>query len=201
MDDERNCLAWVERVVRRDLRLEWVGGWADGAAALTRLPGAAVDVLVLDLEMPAMPGAEVAQQLRKLCPQTRILAHSAHDEDGYVRRAFAAGVTGYLWKPVPAAELRRTIWETGQGRRVLSSAILETVVIHYGDPVTQTAKRFHLTDRECEVLQFAAAGSLNKEIAAKLNLSEHTVHEHLKHCYAKLGVKCRAEAIGRLGLV
>ena len=200
VEDDLSMLEWIEKVVRRDARMQWMGGWQTGeeaGAALRELP---VDVLVLDLVLPEMTGAECCRQVLKLSPRTRVLALSGHDDGKLVRAAFAAGMTGYLLKPVSVAKLRQTILETANGDRVLSPKVLDVVLEQFNPRDGRNGHGCGLTPREQEVMQGVARGLGNKEIAVGLGIGENTVGEHLKNIFRKLGVHSRAAAVARVGV-
>lgn len=131
VEDDLPMLEWIEKVVRRDIRMQWMGGWSTGEEAVTALRELPVDVLVLDLLLPGIIGPECCRQVLRLSPRTRVLALTGHDDTKLVRAAFAAGMTGYLLKPVSTAKLRQTILNTANGDRVLSPKVLEVVLKQY----------------------------------------------------------------------
>lgn len=200
VEDDLPTLEWIERAVRRDPRLHWIGGWLDGEAALLALRELPVDVLLMDLVLPGMSGAECCRQALKISPRTRVLALTGQDEEKSIRTAMKAGITGYLLKPVPLATLRRAILDCANGERVLAPQVLGIVIDVFTGREEANVRRHGLTPRECDVLRAMAGDLGNKGIAESLGISEGTVGDYCKNMFAKLGVHSRAAAVAKAGL-
>lgn len=168
-----------------------VGEAADGAEALALVGRAAVDVVLMDLRMPGMGGAEAIRQLRAVSPTTHVLVLTTYDGDRDVLPAIEAGATGYLLKDAPREVLVAAVRTTARGEAVLSPAVAGRLMGQVRAPAGET-----LSAREREVLTLIANGASNGEVAATLFISEATVKTHLLHLYAKLGVRDRAGAVG-----
>jgi DNA-binding NarL/FixJ family response regulator len=169
---------------------EVVGEAADGAEAI-RLAGLLTpDVILMDLRMPEMDGATAIGELTRRGVTSRVLVLTTYDTDGHVLSAIEAGATGYLLKDAPRAELLRATRAAALGQSVLSPAVASRLMGRVRAPEAEP-----LSQRELEVLGLVAAGSTNKESAARLFISEATVKTHLLHIYAKLGVSDRAAAV------
>ncbi|WP_327086334.1 response regulator transcription factor [Nonomuraea sp. NBC_01738] len=186
-------------VVRDGLRgifagdgFEVVGEAADGPEALAVALRTLPDVVLLDLRMPLMGGAEVIRRLRSDRPEIRVLVLTTFFDDVDVVPALAAGAAGYLLKDTPRAELRQAVRAAARGETVLSPAVAG--VLAERPAVPETAPRV-LSPRESEVLALIARGATNREVAAQLFITEATVKTHLIHLFAKLGVKDRAAAV------
>ena len=115
---------------------------------------------------------------------------TTYDTDSYVLPAIEAGATGYLLKDAPRAELMHAVRAAAQGQAVLSPAVASRLMGRVRAPEAEP-----LSQREREVLGLVAAGGTNKDVAARLFISEATVKTHLLHLYAKLGVSDRAAAV------
>jgi DNA-binding NarL/FixJ family response regulator len=169
---------------------EVVGEAANGAEAV-RLAGLLrPDVILMDLRMPEMDGVTAIGELARRGVAARVLVLTTYDTDGHVLSAIEAGATGYLLKDVPRAELLRATRAAAQGQSVLSPAVASRLMGRVRAPEAEPLSR-----RELEVLGLVAAGSTNREAAARLFISEATVKSHLLHIYAKLGVGDRAAAV------
>ena len=134
-------------------------------------------------------GPEICERLRTTSPRTRLLLISGA---GTISAAAArsAGAAGFASKDWPAEQIARAVRQVGLGGTVFTA--------------TPTSSGPPLTDRERAVLELMAAGATNREIAAKLHLSPHTIKERASGVYRKLGVKNRTEAVRRaqqLGLI
>lgn len=171
-----------------DDAFEVVGEAGDGPEALALARRVEPDVVLLDLRMPNLPGAEVIRRLRVQQPSVRILVLTTFGDDADVLPAIEQGATGYLLKDTPRAELRKAVRAAARGESVLSPAVAE-VLTRRPEPRTT------LSPRELEVLSLIAGGATNRDIAGRLFITEATVKTHLIHLYAKLEVKDRAAAV------
>ena len=115
---------------------------------------------------------------------------AGNDTDSHVLPAIEAGATGYLLKDAPRGELLRAVRAAAQGQAVLSPAVASRLMSRVRAPGAEP-----LSQRELEILELVAAGTTNREAAARLFISEATVKTHLLHIYAKLGVSDRAAAV------
>lgn len=160
----------------------------DGHAALETVRQLRPDILLADVEMPGLTGIEVAGRLVEEGLSTKVVIVSTFTRPGYLTRARAAGVRGYLPKSAPAEELAAAIRTVHAGGRAIPLALAEAARDAGPDP---------LTARERDVLRLAETGLPNKEIAHRLALSPGTVRNYLADAAAKLGAANRIEA-GRL---
>ena len=201
-DPIRIVIADDHAIVRDGLRslieaqpgLHVIGEAADGEEAWRRARDLRPDVLLLDLSMPRVSGADTAERIMHECPQVRVIALTAHEERGYVTRLLRAGASGYLVKRTAAAELVRAIRIVAAGGSYVDPSLagsLFTEPVHgaSGDMVAD------LTRREEEVLQLVVRGHLNKEVAATLAIGVKTVETHKANAMAKLGLASRAALV------
>ena len=153
------------------------------------------DVIVMDIAMPRLNGLEATRRIGVECPGCRVLVLTAHEEDRHIVQLLEAGAMGYLPKTVSLDELLDAIRSVARGESVLPPAIAAVVVRHIaGKGVAEEATQ-PLTDRELEVLQWAAQGLTNYDIAQRLYISVRTVEAHLTRVYNKLAVGSRTEAV------
>jgi DNA-binding NarL/FixJ family response regulator len=173
-----------------DPAFEVLGEAADGAEAV-RLAGALKpDVILMDLRMPGMDGVTAITELARRGIAARVLVLTTYDTDSHVLPAIEAGATGYLLKDAPRADLLRAVRAAARGEAVLSPSVAARLMNRVRAPVADV-----LSQRELEVLELVAAGTTNREAAARLFISEATVKTHLLHIYAKLNVGDRAAAV------
>jgi two-component system, NarL family, response regulator len=143
------------------------------------------DIVLMDERMPVMNGTEAADAIRAEFHGARILALSTYSGDEDVRRAFRAGVDGYLKKDVQHDELIEAIRTVHSGHKYFRGPIAVSL---------EQAKRPELSGRELEVLTLVAKGLSNKRIAYSLSIADNTVANHLKNILSKLGVDDRTQA-------
>ena len=192
-------------IVREGLRLiletaddiEVVGEAIDGAECLRLVPELNPDVILMDLQMPRMDGITAIEHLRKNHPEIAIVILTTYNEDDLMIRGLQLGACGYLLKDTSRESLLDTIQAAAKGETLLKLEILARVLAPQAPPkLASVAKNEStLTERELEVLQSAAKGERNKEIAYKLGITERTVKAHLQSIYQKFGVDSRAAAV------
>jgi DNA-binding NarL/FixJ family response regulator len=145
------------------------------------------DVTLMDLQMPEMNGIDAMSSIRGEFPDARIIVLTTHAGDVQVTRALKAGARAYLLKGSLRKELLETIRAVHAGQRRLSSEVAAEIAEHATDDA--------LTPREVDVLRLVASGRANKEIAARLSLTEETVKSHVRNILAKLGANDRTHAV------
>jgi two-component system response regulator DesR len=165
--------------------IEVVGQVARGDEVLPAALVARPDVALLDIEMPGLDGLAAAAQLRGSLPGTRVLMVTTFGRPGYLRRAMAAGASGFLLKDAPAADLAAAIRRVARGERVVDPALALAALSEGDSP---------LSEREREVLAASTELGTIAEIASALSLSEGTVRNHLSAAIQKVGARNRAEA-------
>ncbi|HJW83101.1 MAG TPA: response regulator transcription factor [Anaerolineae bacterium] len=194
-DDHPIVRSGIRNLLEQAFDIEVVGEANDGAEALRLVQELAPDVLLLDMEMPGLTGAEVTRRLRDALPPVYVLALSAHDDKQYIMGSLSSGAAGYLTKeevPEAIVEAVRGVSRGEEGwvsRRVAAQMAAWTR--------TDDAAKSSLTRREIEVLRLVAAGKTNQETGAALGISEKTVEKHLESVFSKLGVASRVEAAVR----
>jgi DNA-binding NarL/FixJ family response regulator len=174
----------------RDPGFEVVGEASDGAEAVRLARALRPEVILMDLRMPGTDGVTAITELVRTGVPSRVLVLTTYDTDSYVLPAIEAGATGYLLKDAPREELLRAVRAAAEGRSVLSPSVAARLMNRVRTPAPEVLSR-----REIEVLELVAAGTSNRETAARLFVSEATVKTHLLHIYAKLGVSDRAAAV------
>jgi DNA-binding NarL/FixJ family response regulator len=205
-DDVRVVLVDDQDLFRTGLRtlledqdgVQVIGEASDGAQAVRLVADAAPDVVVMDLNMPTMSGADATRQITAHSPLTRVIVLSVSDQDADVMDAIVAGACGYLLKGSSIENVVAGIRSAAVGASLISPAIASKVLQQVratsaeadrADPV-----RAELSARELEVLRLVANGKDNAQIAAELVISPKTVKNHISNILMKLQMQNRIQA-------
>jgi len=197
-------LADDHEIVRQGIRslLEAAKGFAvladvaDGLAAVQAVEKHRPDLLFLDLSLPRLHGIEVLRQVRASNPHTRVLILSMHNDEPYVIEALRAGAMAYLLKGSDTAEILHAAHEVAAGRRFLSAPLSDWAISALVSKPAEAADPLAtLSPREREVLQYAAEGLGNTEIAEKLFLSPRTTETHRTNLMRKLNLQTQTDLV------
>ena len=199
VDDHPVVRAGMVAMLGEEPDFEVVGEAADGAQALARVPVLTPDVVLMDLRMPGMDGAEATARIVALADPPQVLILTTYDTDADIIRAVEAGARGYLLKDAPTVVLADAIRRASRGQTVLAPPVAARLAERLRAPAVPD-----LTGRELEVLRLVAIGRSNSEIGHALFIGEATVKTHLGRAFTKLGVTDRTAAVTaayRLGLI
>ena len=155
------------------------------------------DVVIMDIDMPAMSGIEGVKLIRKNFPAVQILMLTVFDEDGKVFAAIKAGAGGYILKNAEPQNLLHAISEVYNGGAPMTPGIARKVLHQFQTILSEEEKDYHLSIREKEVLSLLVDGLSYKMIAAKLSITYDTVRAHMKKIYEKLHVASMTEAVAK----
>ena len=174
-----------------------IGEAGDGESAWQQARDCQPDIVIMDVTMPGLNGVLATIQLKRDCPQIKVLALSIHDDTSYLRQLLTAGAAGYLLKHAAADDLIQAIRTVAAGGIYLDPALAGRVVAHYVQTpgVASALLGTELSERETEVVQRIAHGYSNKEIAIQLTLSVKTVETYRARAMEKLGIDTRAELV------
>jgi DNA-binding NarL/FixJ family response regulator len=165
-----------------------VGEAADDVEALRKLKKVEPDVIILDINLPALDGGELARRLRQVVPHAKLIAFSIHSTPEYVVRMARSGVHGYVVKDAPAAKLVEAIRQVYGGGLYFPSDMSDAILAPGSNPSSNQPGQVVLTAREREVLGLLAEGLANKEVARKLGISVRTAETHREHLSRKLNI-------------
>ena len=184
-EDQALVLGAIAALLELEPDMAVVGRAPDGAAALAMVRELRPDILLTDVEMPGLSGLDVAARVAAERLPTAAVIVTTFARPGYLARARAAGVRGYLLKATPSDELASAIRRVAAGGRVVPADLAAEAAEMGADP---------LTDRERDALRLAEEGLSNRRIAERLRLSPGTVRNYLSDAAAKLGAANRVEA-------
>ncbi|MBS0149828.1 MAG: response regulator transcription factor [Nitrospira sp.] len=193
-DDHRLVLEGFRRILEGQYEL--VGAVEDGRALLDSAKKLQPDIAILDVSMPLLNGIDAAVQLKKICPDTKIIIVTMHADPDYVRSALEAGASAYVLKRSAVDELEQAIQAVLAGRSYITPLVTKEMidVLLSKTPETPNGTRT-LTTRQREVLQLLAEGRTAKEIANLLSISSRTVEFHKSQILTQLNLQTTADLI------
>jgi DNA-binding NarL/FixJ family response regulator len=190
-DDHRLMREGTAALLSSDPRIEVVGLAKDGREAVELVRRLAPDVALFDLSMPEAGGIEACAAVRAQMPEIAVLILTVSEREPDLLAALRVGAAGYLLKDMPPAELVEAVLAAGQGDPIVAPRLAERLLEEIrAKPDTVE----DLSARERQVLELMAEGLRNREIAARLFISEATVKTHVRHVLEKLRLRNRAEA-------
>lgn len=187
VDDHPLLREGLAAIISNQNDMTLVAEAASGSEGIEQFRRHQPDVTLMDLRLPDMSGIDAVIAILGEFPKARIIILTTFEGDAEVGRALAAGAKGYLLKSMVRKELLDVIRLVHAGKTRLSTEIAEQIVEHFGGDL--------LTRREIEVLQLAASGHRNKQIARKLDITEDTVKFHIKNTLSKLEANDRTHAV------
>lgn len=197
VDDHEIVREGLVSALAGDPRYEIVGAVASGAAALRRARQSIPEAALVDLRLPDTTGTDLCRALRALLPSVSVIILTTYLSEETVREALAAGAVGYVTKAAGLDELRRTLEPLAAGDPRAVSAGASQIVKKLHDLAARRTGATSATPQQQRVLELAAEGLTNDEIAARLFISESTVRFHLQRLKAKLGARTKTDLVAR----
>ena len=201
VEDDPLLRAELLSMLRKPEDLHCLYAVNSGEEALSRIPLAPPDVVLMDIKLPGMSGIECVAELKKILPDLEIIMLTIYQDEDSIFRALKAGASGYLIKSSDPDALYAAIRNVYSGGAPFSSSIARKIVGFFHGRDTKESRldrnEHKLSPREKEVLNLMAAGYRYKEIATKLGVSLETIRSHVKHICAKMHVRDRAQALSR----
>ena len=206
VDDHAILRQGISLMVNEENDFEIVGEAGNGKAALTLAMELQPDIVLLDIFLGTSNGLDIAKQLLRSCPETRIVLFSGFDDEDFLFEAVRIGVHGFLKKTLSIDDLVSALRAVKQGERVLGEPHAITKVLEEFHQLTKVHNRllFKLNTTEIELVRLASEGCTNREIGTKLYWSEVQVKRKMQDIYRKLEVTDRAQAVAeamRNGLI
>jgi DNA-binding NarL/FixJ family response regulator len=196
-DDHPLVRRGLRDVLETEADFTVVAETGDGLEAVRLVERLQPDVLVLDLMMPGLNGLDALPIVRQRSPRTRVVVLSMHDSQDFVLQALKKGAVAYVLKGCDPAHAVQAVRAAAQGQRYFSPGISERAFDAYYEKAEAAPPDPHdlLTPRERQVLQLAAEGHSNAEIAARLSISPRTAEMHRANAMRKLDLKTQADLI------
>lgn len=195
VDDNGAACDGMASLVRMSPGHHLVSVCKSGRMALAELPRTRPAVILLEMNLRDLPGAECIRRLRQLLPGVEIIAITDRPELPHILAAMAAGAHGYLLRDSSPQRVLEAIREVASGGAPLAPAIARCLVEQLYQDKPGPAESVRLSRREEQVLWRLADGLRTKEVGTVLNVSTYTVQTHVRNIYAKLGVRSAAEAV------
>jgi two-component system response regulator NreC len=197
VEDHETVRQGLRLLIDREADLEVVGEASDGAQAMERGAGTDLDVVVMDLSMPGISGIVATRKLKELRPDLPVVSLTRHSDQAFLEELLRAGVSAYVLKQSPHSELLRAIRAAAAGQRYVDPAMMHHLAAPFASHDRKRTGRASatLSERETEVLRFVSRGHSNKEIAARLDVSNKTIEVHKANGMRKLGLNGRIELL------
>jgi len=193
VEDHETVRHGLKLLIDREPDLEVVGEANDGAQAIELGASSDLDVVVMDISMPGVSGVIATRKLKELRPHLPVVSLTRHADQTFLEELLRAGVSGYVLKQSPHAELLRAIRAAADGLQYIDPALMHHLAAPFAAQERKRTGRAAptLSERETEVLRLVAQGHSNKEIAARLDLSIKTIEVHKANAMRKLGLSGR----------
>ena len=191
-DDHQIILDGFSSIFKEDRAIHVVGTAQNGKEVLDLLDRIAVDVVILDINMPEKNGVETCKLIAQKYPGIAVIALSMYKRVSYIQRMIQYGARGYLLKDDHTEEIRKAVQTVYSGGTYFSSQI-EPSLLSFGR--IKISEEKEITERELEVLKLISQGHTNHEIADELFISFHTVESHRKNILARLDAKNTADMV------
>jgi DNA-binding NarL/FixJ family response regulator len=189
--------AGLRRLLESYPDLQVVGEAADGVQAVSETLELGPQVVLMDMQLPSGQSLEALRQIKQLNLNTQVLLLSALDREDYLYETLRAGAGGYVLKDIAPDELAQAVRTVARGEVLVQPQLARRLLSQFGREARGSHPYETLTAREQEVLRLLARGLRNKEMAARLHVSERTINFHLANIYSKLNVSGRTEALSK----
>ena len=206
VDDQALMREGLRTLLELDETISVVGTAANGHDALAQAQRLCPHVVLMDIRMPGMDGIAATRALKESHPHLQVLMLTTFDDDELIFAALQAGASGYVLKDTPSEQLARDLHSVRRGESSLSPSVARKVISGFIARETAPAPalrerridaegREALSERELEVLRLAAQGLSNREIGARLYITEGTVKNHISSLLSKLHLRDRTQAV------
>ncbi len=198
VDDQELFRRGLTMLLAVETGIEVVGEAGDGIEGTALAESAAPDVVLLDVRMPKRSGIEACLAIKEAVPSAKIIMLTVSDEEADLYEAVKSGASGYLLKDSSIEEVAQAVRVVADGQSLISPSMAIKLIDEFkqmSKPEKAPGPGLRLTERELDVLRLVAQGHSNKEIAARLYISENTVKNHVRNMLEKLQLHSRMEAV------
>lgn len=194
-DDHALLRDGLKALVNEQPDMEVVGEAENGRIALAQAKKLQPDIILMDISMPDVNGAQATRQLKRVCPNAQVLALTAHEDNSYLRHMLEAGASGFLLKRAAAQQLIQAIRVVSTAGCYIDPTFAGKVLSNFICPTSRISNESELSEREAEVVRLTAWGYSNKEIAVRLDISVKTVETYKARISEKLHLKSRTDIV------
>lgn len=194
-DDHPVVREGIKTLINAQPDMEVIGEAGDGETAWRQARALQPDVILMDVSMPELNGAQATERLKTVCPEMRVLALSGYNDEAHIRQLLQSGASGYVLKRTLVEELTGAVRAVARGGIHLDPQVAGKIIGNYVNPQRSGNTESTLTAREEEILRLIAWGYTNKEIASRLHLSVKTVEGHKARVMQKLELESRADVV------
>ncbi|HZK24394.1 MAG TPA: response regulator transcription factor [Oscillospiraceae bacterium] len=198
IDDHPIVRKGLHLIIRTQESMEVIGEAGSVGEGITIVQELMPDLIILDLTLPDRSGIEFIKEIKKICPQIKILVLTIHEEDDYIQQVLTEGADGYLLKKAADDELILAIRAIVRGEMVVDSSLTKRLWQRYLQPVDkkqQSKEKEILSKRQKETLSLVARGYTDKQIAEQIHVSVKTVESHKARIKEKLDIVQRSEFV------
>jgi len=190
--EDHNIVRQGTRMYLESMGIEIIGEATNGLEAVKLARELQPDIVVMDIHMPELTGVEATRRIRNENAEVRVLVLTAYNDPAYVHALLDAGADGYILKTAELSELYNALQDVAVGRTSFNDEVMAKAAQYEQNT---SAQGEGITNREVEILTYAARGLTNKQIGRELFISDRTVQGHLQNIYQKLHVTTRTEAV------
>lgn len=194
-DDHAIVREGLKRLIEAQNGMIVAGEAEDGHEAVRLALSLRPDIAVVDISMGDVNGVRVTREIRQLCPHTRVIALTVHEDRSYVHELLEAGASGYVLKRAGADELLRALGAVASGGIYVDPRVAGKLLPVAYAPRSRADSLADLSVRETEVMRLIARGFTNKEISAQLGVSVKTIETYKARSMDKLGLRSRVDIV------
>lgn len=196
-DDNKERLESLRFLIEMEEGMLCVGTFANAVNSIKNIEKVKPDIILMDIEMPGITGIEAVKQIKQKHPKITIIMQTVFEDETLIFEAIKAGASGYILKKTTPEKIIESIYDANDGGAPMTPVIATKVLRYFQEVPAKVSKDYNLTERETEILGLLTKGLSYKMIAAKIDISYHTVNAHLRHIYEKLHVNSLGEAVAK----